>query len=486
MKRTILALCLVLSLSAETWALTRYVDDNAAGCVSGGTNYSPTANGGVGGCPGGTSTIYTTLAAAIATTGAGEFVYVRSGIYPVTLVIVGKNGSSGLPITIMGYPGDTPPIIRPASTAYNSGTNRGFIISGSSYVTVSGFEFDGVNTFFDPTTPTAGGTIGSTIESSDHIIMEDNEIHNFRGVAILVGVGSHQGIILRRNHIHHQVTNCIPGNRFYAIYFSDGLNSIIEDNDAHDNPGGGFHIYNTSATPSDVTGLIVRGNKVYRNNTCASADAFGGVLIGPENTAHIFDNIQVYNNLIYKNNSSGTGGDGSGLTIYGRVSNLIIHSNTIYGNNTPDGFGILFTPDFGNSTGASPSPIIRNNLVTGNDGAAMNLSNASSPTVEKNACMSAEVCDSGAADRVIITNIDACVVNAATDDYHLKSGANPCADAGTSTGAPATDHDDVARPVSVGFDIGAYEFTDGSTPPLPPATPRFAPGINLRRASWQP
>ncbi len=56
------------------------------------------------------------------------------------------------------------------------------------------------------------------------------------------------------------------------------------------------------------------------------------------------------------------------------------------------------------------------------------------------------------------TNIsaDPMFVNAAAGDYRLTA-ESPCADTGTSTGAPATDIDGVSRPQGAGYDMGAYE-----------------------------
>jgi hypothetical protein len=53
-----------------------------------------------------------------------------------------------------------------------------------------------------------------------------------------------------------------------------------------------------------------------------------------------------------------------------------------------------------------------------------------------------------------------------TGDYHLQA-TSPAINAGTSTGAPATDYDGNSRPQGSGYDIGAYEFMDASAPNPP-------------------
>jgi hypothetical protein len=51
--------------------------------------------------------------------------------------------------------------------------------------------------------------------------------------------------------------------------------------------------------------------------------------------------------------------------------------------------------------------------------------------------------------------------NAANWDFHLKQGSI-AVDSGTQSNAPQVDRDNVARPQGVGYDIGSYEFGQGS------------------------
>ncbi len=55
---------------------------------------------------------------------------------------------------------------------------------------------------------------------------------------------------------------------------------------------------------------------------------------------------------------------------------------------------------------------------------------------------------------------DPLFVNQTTADYHLQSNS-PCIDTGTSLNAPTTDFEGITRPQGAGFDIGAYEYSNG-------------------------
>ncbi len=51
-------------------------------------------------------------------------------------------------------------------------------------------------------------------------------------------------------------------------------------------------------------------------------------------------------------------------------------------------------------------------------------------------------------------------VDQTTGDYHLQSNS-PCIDTGTSSNAPVIDFEGTSRPQGSGFDIGAYEYSNG-------------------------
>jgi hypothetical protein len=103
--------------------------------------------------------------------------------------------------------------------------------------------------------------------------------------------------------------------------------------------------------------------------------------------------------------------------------------DTIVGNRAPSGYGGgIFCYVLGGT------PAITNCIVWGNSD---NLHN----------------CTAAYSD----VSIDPGFVGAPDGDYHLAAGS-PCIDDATSTAAPATDKDGIARPWGAGYDIGAYEY----------------------------
>jgi hypothetical protein len=82
---------------------------------------------------------FLTITKAISRVVAGDIIYVRGGMYNITAKIsINKSGTAVNRITLMGYPGDTRPIINGTSMT-TSTNNRGLELSGS-YWTIKGID----------------------------------------------------------------------------------------------------------------------------------------------------------------------------------------------------------------------------------------------------------------------------------------------------------------------------------------------------------
>jgi hypothetical protein len=152
---------------------------------------------------------------------------------------------------------------------------------------------------------------------------------------------------------------------------------------------------------------------------------------------HAANNVMVANNTSFANGSSGMGGGiviGTGDSPGGVImDNTKVINNIVY--NNPRASIEEYCYSGQNCIGSNNT--IANNLVYGNgSGISLRVGTASGTV---------------AADPQFV-NYQA----NGTGDYHLKS-TSPGVDKGTSTSAPTTDINNVARPLGAAVDIGAYE-----------------------------
>ena len=164
-----------------------------------------------------------------------------------------------------------------------------------------------------------------------------------------------------------------------------------------------------------------------------------GVHLDGDDPAH----PRIENNLIYENAEAGIQTDANHDEI-----DFFIVNNTIGRNG---GAGMVFNRSAGQAR-------LINNIVVANEGyglvcAGSLLPQPSNNDLWQNVGGDHSGCEAGISD----ISADPLLLDLAAGDFHLPFGS-PCIDAGTSTGAPATDFDGIARPVGDGVDIGAYEL----------------------------
>lgn len=299
--------------------------------------------------------------------------------------------------------------------------------------------------------------------------------------------------------------------------------NIIRNNDANADGGG---IYSSFGSP------VIQDNIITNNSQTQgySGGAGGGIYVGGASAAQIIGNT-ISNNSEYQGEGGGIAlfaagtpllknniisgnsaySQGGGIWIVNNSDALIV-SNVIAGNNSPSGGGIYWGVPSG-----SRGPYLVNNTLAGNTGtlgAAIYAGGFQAQAqlinniVVSTAASSALDCDTtyspaaplllandvfssngpayagscaGAAGLNGNLSVDPLFKGAATGDYHLLTGS-PAIDSGTATQAPATDIENVARPLdgngdgTLSFDMGAYEAPSlDRIPPVTTAVPSPQP-----------
>jgi parallel beta-helix repeat protein len=339
----------------------------------------------------------------------GDKLYIRAGTYTERIDLQGPNitGTAGSYITIAGYPGEKPTI------RYSDGTgdygvikawgNRGWLV------------FD--NLILDGAL--SGNRTGWQIRGGNHdFILRNLEIKNFRFNGIYVEANNIQIVNCK---IHHQAS--VDANRWYGIYFHHGANGVIEDNEIYNNPGGGIHAY-----PGTISNLIIRGNRIYNNNTMTTSSV-GGIIVFRGSTSGVtqtVSGVQIYNNLVYKN--SIYGGTAGAIRVSSGSVGTKIWNNTVYGNK---GWGISI------EVNSTTDTVVQNNIVFANT--------------------SGQVTNTGT--RTILNanlTTDPRFVNASAGDFSLQL-SSPAIDKGVLLSLVKVDIRKYPRPKRLGQDIGAYE-----------------------------
>jgi len=217
----------------------------------------------------------------------------------------------------------------------------------------------------------------------------------------------------------------------YGFYIN-GHDNLIDGCQIYNNGGFGLHMY--SASGHGVDNNIIRNSIFYGNGF---NDARG--LVGSGLLLSSGDNNVAYNNIAYSN-------AGDGISV--NCTNCAAYNNTVYSNQ----FGI-------GVNSVSTNAIIRNNIAYQNG----------------NGSVAHQIVDWGAAGIVVDHNlvaVDPYFVNASAHNFSLQAGS-PGIDAGATINVVTTDIQGIARSQGAAYDIGAYEYSTGSTPLPTPSNLRL-------------
>ncbi|MFY7963635.1 MAG: right-handed parallel beta-helix repeat-containing protein [Chitinophagaceae bacterium] len=248
----------LLLIASKSFAITYYVATNGNDANNGTSLASP----------------FLTISKAISKVVAGDIIYVRGGVYNITAKInVNKSGTASNRISLMGYPGDSRPVISGSSMATSS-SNRGLDVTGSYWY------IKGLDVF-------KAGDNGMHISGSNNIIDQCNFYEN-----------RDTGCQLSNGAANNQIINC-------DSYFNrDSTSSTNKDGNAD-----GF------AAKLDVgTGNSFKGCRAWQN----SDDGWDGLLntglgYAPATT---YDSCWCFLNGYLKSGVASTG-NGNGFKVGG-------------------------------------------------------------------------------------------------------------------------------------------------------------------------
>ena len=414
---------------------------------------------------------------------AGDVVLIRGGTY-YERVKVANSGSPGADVVFRNYANEQPIIDGTNEIFPDDYLRRGlFEINSAHHVRVEGlsvanatglslngcgFLVNGPNTSHitisncsTNNTPSSGIAAWGNTGASEYDGVSNLVIENCTVVGAMNG-GFQEHITISDGVEDYEVRynvvrdGQVPHPNNYPI----GIDSKI---DVRNGKIYGNEIYNLKSSNGiyvDAWDDVAYNIEIY-NNIIHDVDG-AGIPIGGEQggTAHT---IRVYNNIVYK-----TGQDG--LKVNGAVGNpatdptlyaIFLYNNTVY-----DCRSSIWVEG---NTGAV---VVQNNIFSENawnNGIYIYASNQDNVTAAHNLIdtyvgrswndpVMNEIRGANAVEQSPL------FIDAAEGDFRLTD-ASPAIDAGTATGAPATDFAGSARPAGSGIDIGAYEY--GDSPPLP-------------------
>ncbi|MCP4717771.1 MAG: DUF1565 domain-containing protein [Deltaproteobacteria bacterium] len=410
--------------------------------------------------PGTEDAPWQTVGKAADTLTAGQMVYIKTGTYSEQITPE-NSGSTGKFITYAAYPGDTPVI---DGTAISLSDEEGlFHLSKKQFIKISGLKIANAGP--------NDNNCGILVESSDHIIIENN--HTYNTVASGIGVWGSSDITIDGNEVElacndgEQECITVAGTDTFTI-----MNNHVHDGGPGTNGGEGIDVKDGSSngevygnyvhhTKAERTGIYVDSwdkhtfnIDVYRNIV---HDCGAGISLASENGG-LLENIRIYNNILYQNRSNGIeiGNWGEPLVLRRPVEEIDIFNNTVYENGSAKWGGGLHieNPD-------SKTIVIRNNIFSQNvsfqlsDEAKLSGANL---TADHNLIDGfRKYGDELYGDDYVEGG--ALFADPAKGDFHLLEGS-AAIDSGSSQNAPADDYDGHARPSGTRYDIGAFEFTE--------------------------
>ncbi|MBK8442404.1 MAG: right-handed parallel beta-helix repeat-containing protein [Sphingobacteriales bacterium] len=335
-------------------------------------------------------------------------------------VVLASTGSGGVGVTVDGF------------------TITGGNANGSNYITVNGYTIyrnvgGGIYTYNGTNTITNNTLSGNSADGGGGIYTEGgtNTLTNNTLSGNSSGYGGGIYTYYATNTI---ANNTLSGNSASGygggIYTSFATNTIANNTLSGNSAGNGGGIY-TNYSTNTITNNSLSGN---------TAGNGGGIY------AHEHTNTFTNNTLL--GNSAGNGG---GIYLDADMSGIANFTNNIFWGNQKGGSSIVAGADYYNNL-AMVTVTFTNNLLqlasgTYTDANYNNLGTQSGNIFETDPLF-VNAADIDGADNLHRT----------ADDGLFLQSTSPAINAGTATGAPATDILGTARPQGTGIDMGAYEW----------------------------
>ncbi len=390
---------------------------------------------------------------------AGDSVLIREGIYAENLYFSSSGNLLDGMIYYMSYPGEN------AIIDGNIPGGTGLVLSGVSYVVLEDLEIRNWS------------NAAVWIEFSHHFKLNRLKVHAcFFGIGIALGshdfelnevetyhfawygidvspsggdpcyngvfnhcisrdcidsTANSDGFALGHGNQHHFVFNHCVAHHMYDGFDISGRNTLLNDCLAYQCANGGYKLWQDSLV---LTNCISHSNAM----TNVELDWHGAPKTVRMHNCTFFDagvyNVQIYDpaDTLHMYNCIVAGGDNIGLLIDGYAGTGNYHGDyNIFQNDNP-----MRTVNVGFTTEFSTAEVEAGawTAFSGEDAHSL----------------------------VLYTDLDSLFLSAPADDLRLSAGSIAI-DAADSTNAPSLDFDGNPRPLGPADDIGAFEYTGGSS-----------------------
>lgn len=383
----------------------------------------------------------------------GDFIVVRAGTYDNEIYFHNTSGTTGNPLTVMGYPGEAVLIRRNAAGTLAVHTFYSGSTGTQGHFVVCGFDCDmGWDTVTDA--PKGGGVIGMGVDLTDFRVVNCKAAHmyeNSGGSAAISGSGTNMKVL---------GCHCFGngGSKLYHALYFDGRAFVGGSNGYElawnwlekQYGGRGIQFFaDAGGSTADVYNGKVHHNLI--GDICLDGTVFSDRC---QTGFEYYDNI-VYRtgNHTYNGPATDLGTDGACVRFNSATLTVDVHDNTLVGSGTDSGSVIIAFDAVANS-GATLHNNICETLGTTPAyvrGTTSGKIAASSNNLWHGAGAAPSFDSSTQTGDPLFTNLG-------SDDYTIQSGS-PAKGNGTSTGAAVDDYIGTARPQLGSYDIGAYERT---------------------------